>query len=164
MSELGDVWRFTRTRLDDAIRGLTPRQLAWKAHERAHSIAEIVYHVAACEHYWAARLAKIEPIEDDFDRRLEQAVHAGFLRDGDSPFGEVDATPEALSRVLERTAAEIGPLYDLPTPDQLSMPLTSPIGDPVTGKDGLTRLAQHAGYHTGQIWMLRSDPRFPSEG
>lgn len=161
MSELGDVWRFTRKRLDEAIQGLSPSQLSWKAHEGAHSIAEIVYHVAACEHYWAARISNAAPARDHFEERLEQAVHDGFLRDGDSPFGQDDATPEDLRQALDRTAAEIGPIYDLPTPDQLAMSFTSPIGDTVSGRDGLTRLAQHAGYHTGQIWMLRLDPRFP---
>lgn len=162
MSELGDVWRFTRKRLDEALHGLTPQQLSWKAHEKGHSIAEIAYHVAACEHYWATRLTDSEPVVDDFTSRLERAVHEGFLREGDSPFGQSDADPDALRDALDRTAKEIGPVFELPTPAQLSMPLISPNGDSVTGRDGLTRLAQHAGYHAGQIWMLRLDPRFPA--
>lgn len=162
MSELGDVWRFTRARLDQAIEGLTPHQLAWRPFPEVHSIGEIVYHVAACEHYWAARLMERNPASSEHHARLERAVHDGFLREGASPFPAEEMTPHALRAVLDETAAELEPIMEAPNPRQLEMSLISPIGDPVDGRSGLTRLAQHAGYHTGQIWLIRMMPGFPA--
>ncbi len=162
MSDLYDVWRFTRQRLSQAIDGLSDNQVTWRQHERSHTIAEILYHIAGAEHYWAARLHGQNPARTDYEGKLDLAVKDGFLRDGHSPFDDAEMTVAGCLAALEFTEVEIEPVLSSPTIDQLEMRLVSPVGDDVSGREGLARLAQHAGYHTGQIWMIRSHPEFPA--
>ncbi len=163
MHPYSSVWKFTRSRLDQAIDGLSERQLGWRIYPEAHNIFEIVYHVAGCEHYWAARLTGKDPNSTPFEALLEQAVLEGFLREGvGGPFRDPShLTPEALAKALEFTGSRLQPVLEDPTDEMLAMPLTSPNGDAVTGEQGLARLAQHAGYHTGQIWLIAMSPHFP---
>ena len=163
MTQFAEVWQFTRSRLAFAIEGLSAEQLSWRLYPEAHNIFEIVYHLAGCEHYWAARLAGQEPASSQFEGLLEAAVLEGFLREGvGGPFRDPKyLTAEALDEALAYVAAELRPIIENPSQAQLEMNLTSPIGDPVSGQEGLARLSQHAGYHTGQIWLIRMSPRFP---
>lgn len=157
------VWEFTRFRLDQALDGLNERQLNWRLYPEAHNIFEIVYHIAGCEHYWSARLSGREPAATQFEALLDQAVHDGFLREGvGGPFRSPEhLTPGALAEALRLTAGRLRPILSDPSPEVLAMPLTSPVGDAVTGEQGLARLVQHAGYHTGQIWLIAMSPHFP---
>jgi len=160
MSEFGETWKFTRVRLDASLEGLTDEQMSWRPHENAHTIFELLYHIAGCEHHWATRMTRRSPEETDFDAKLDQAAKDGFLREGGCPFDEMSLP--AARRALDYAREEIEIVICRPTAEQLAMTLLSPIGDTVTGREGLARLAQHAGYHTGQIWMMRMDPCFPA--
>lgn len=164
MTEFAEVWHFTRFRLAQAIEGLSPEQVTWRLYPEAHNIAEIVYHIAGCEHYWAARMTGRDPAATDFEALLDLAVHEGFLREGvGGPFREArDLNIEALEKALAFTGAKLRPVIEGPTGAQLAMQMVSPIGNEVTGAEGLARLSQHAGYHTGQIWMIRMSPGFPA--
>jgi hypothetical protein len=162
MHDLGRVWLFTRERLRQSIEGLSDEEMRWRPHHEAHTIFEILFHIAGAEHYWASRLTGRDPAENDMAHMLDLAVKDGFLRDGACPFGPEYMNRRAAEDALELTRAEIEPVICHPTPEQIAMSLTSPVGDNVNGLDGLARLAQHAGYHTGQIWLMRMDPRFGS--
>lgn len=155
MTDLGLVWEFTRFRLRQSLEGLTDDQLRQRPFEGGHSIVEIVYHIAGAEHYWGSRLAGIDPNRSEYDVLLDRAIHDGFLNEKDFPFGLEDLNRAAIEKALDYTEELIRPIFENPTNAHLTMNMLSPIGDPVTGKQGLTRLAQHAGYHTGQIWMIR---------
>lgn len=155
MTELGEVWAFTRVRLDQSLTGLTDEQMRKTPYPGGHSIFEIAYHIAGAEHYWATRLAGIDPNRTEYDAKIDRAIFDGFLREGDSPFTEDDLNQSSLSQALAYTEGLVRPIYENPTPEQLEFKMTSPIGDQVTGREGLIRLAQHAGYHTGQIWTIR---------
>lgn len=155
MTDLAAVWHFTRARLDAALQGLTDEEMDYRPFTGAHTVFEIVYHVCGAEHYWATRLGA-EPFHDlDLSTLLERAVFEGFLRDGQPPFGPIWKHRLPMEDVMRQTFAMLRPIIEHPTPHQMEMSLTSPIGDAVTGRQGLTRLAQHAGYHTGQIQMIR---------
>lgn len=161
MHALGDVWKFTRFRLTQSIQDLTDEHMRWRPHENCHSIGELIYHIAGCEHYWAVRINAVDPASDEYQTKLDSAARDGFLREAPSPFSEPEMTRELIDQALEYTYNEIAPIYQDPTQEQLQRPMISPIGDDVNGYEGLVRLAQHAGYHTGQIWIYRMDPRFP---
>jgi uncharacterized damage-inducible protein DinB len=161
MNDLFEVWAFTRVRLDQSLEGLGDEELKWRQHDNSHTIGEILYHIAGAEHYWAARLQRIDPKKTEFDSKLDLAIHDGFLREGKSPFEGSKMNLDDCSRALEYTRAEIEPILSNPSAEMLEMPLISPVGDHVTGRQGLHRLVQHAGYHTGQIWMIRFHPNFP---
>lgn len=155
MTDLGKVWAFTRYRLEKAIEDLTDEQIQKPPFPGGHSIGEIVAHIAGAEHYWAARLLQRDPDETELDAKLDLAIHDGFLRSGNSPFTLEELTLEKLQALLAYTDGQIRPLFENPTEAQLSFRMKSPIGDDVSGEEGLIRLAQHAGYHTGQVWTIR---------
>lgn len=155
MTELGEVWAFTRVRLDAALDGLTDDQMRVLPWSEGHSIFEIAYHIAGAEHYWATRMLGIDPERTPYDAKLGRAIMDGFLREGNSPYGEEDLNLSSLGQALAYSEGLIRPIYEAPTEAQLTMRMKSPIGDDVSGREGLIRLAQHAGYHTGQIWTIR---------
>jgi uncharacterized damage-inducible protein DinB len=163
MNDLAAVWRFTRYRLQQALEGLSDAQMSWRPFAEGHNIFEYVYHIAGCEHYWAARLNGDDPAATEFVAMLDRAAKEGFLIEGACPMSGEEMSGVAVRRALEISRNEIEPVYENPTPEQLSLALISPVGDSVSGSEGLTRLAQHAAYHTGQINLLRQHPEFPRD-
>jgi uncharacterized damage-inducible protein DinB len=161
MQPLRDAWKFTRDRLDQSYMDLSEEQLCWRPHPDAHSIGEILYHIAAAEHYWASRMTDKNPAGDAWETRLESAVRDGFLREAPCPFKDDEMTQELLSKALKRTGEELEPILANPSQKQLEMRLVSPLGPEISGYEGFMRVVQHAGYHAGQIWIYRMDPRFP---
>lgn len=161
MNDLAQVWHFTRVRLAQAIEGLTDEQVQWRPYEGAHNIGEMLYHIAGVEWYWAHRMTGSPPEPQSWEVRLDKAACDGFLNDSPCPFQTNELTVEKTTQALQFAFERLKTLIENPTPEQLSMAAISPIGDPVTVHDGLVRVVQHAGYHTGQIWMIRMDPRFP---
>jgi uncharacterized damage-inducible protein DinB len=161
VNDLHAVWLFTRQRLGPAHEGLTAQQLLWQPYVSGHCISEYLLHIAGAEHYWASRLTGRDPAATEFEGRLDRAVIDGFLADRPFPFPGYELTRDVVEQALAFTFAEVRAIFENPTQQQLEMALVSPIGDDVTGREGLIRLAQHAAYHTGQIWLLRQDPRFP---
>ncbi len=161
MWDVASVWYFTRLRLDQAIADLDDAGMNWRLFEGAHSIAEYLYHVAGVELYWAHHLAGYEP-KDAFEEGVLRCATDSFLRDAPFPLPQSVCTAERVRQTLQFTADLFRPLIESPTPQQMEMPVTSPIGDPITGREGLIRASQHAGYHTGQIWLIRMHPDFPN--
>lgn len=164
MSEIqgiANVWQFTRVRLDHALEGLTDGQWHWRAHSCAHSIAEIAMHIASAEFYWWSRIVNLRFDSPDYDQRLDRAVIEGFLSEAAFPYSQEELTIEFVNCVLKKMHGRIEELFRHISDSQLSMTMTSPIGDTLTAYGGLTRLSQHAGYHTGQIWFMRMLPNFP---
>lgn len=155
MTELGQVWAFTRVRLQKSIEDLSDDQIRQASYPGGHSIGQIVAHIAGAEHYWAARMTGQDPDATELDAKLDRAIMDGFLRDGDCPFSDEELSLEGVQSLLDYSKSQIRPLYENPTAEQLAFRMKSPIGDDVDGHEGLIRLAQHAGYHTGQIWTIR---------
>lgn len=163
MSDFAVVWRFARSQLDNALDGLSDAQMLWRLYPEAHNIGEIVYHIAGYEHYWTARLTGADPAATEYEALLDLAVLNGFLREGvGGPFRD----PKYLSasaglEALEFTRARLEPLISRPGKEHLERQIQSPLGDTISGREGLARLAQHAAYHTGQIWQIAQSPAFP---
>ncbi|MBX3117785.1 MAG: DinB family protein [Fimbriimonadaceae bacterium] len=164
MSEIqgiANVWQFTRVRLDKAIEDLTEEQWAWRAHPQSHSIAELVMHIAGAEFYWWSRIINLRPSSGEYDERLDRAVIDGYLQPTDFPYRPEELTPDFVLSTLRSMYGRIDELFRHATDSQLAITMTSPVGDTLSGYGGLTRLSQHAGYHTGQIWFIRMMPGFP---
>lgn len=163
MTQFAEVWNFTRARLAEAIEGLSEEQLAWRLYPDAHNVFEVVYHVAGVEHFWTSRLTGNNPSATEYEALLDLAVHGGFLREGvGGPFREPKyLTAKALDDTLAFTAERLRPLIECPTEAQLKMVLTGPTGETVLGCEALAQVAQHASYHTGQIWLASMSPKFP---
>jgi len=163
MQPFYDIWQFTRERMKPSYQDLNEEQLRWRPHPNAHSIGELLYHCAGAEHYWATRMSDRDPRATSWEEKLDKAVREGFLIDGtSSPFTDEDMSLPLIEQALEFTGLELTPILKEPTDKELTMRLISPLGPEVDGYGGLIRIAQHAGYHTGQIWIYRFDPRFPA--
>lgn len=162
MSVYLDIWEFTRSRLESALEGLSDPQLRWRPFfsPDSHCIYEYVYHIAAAEHYWACRMTDRNPRSTDWEEKLDRAVREGFFTDGPFPFHDSDFSIQGMWEALNYSAQAIRPILANPSDQQLDMKIESPAGPIVTGKEGLWRVVQHPSYHTGQIWLLRFDPRF----
>lgn len=151
-----DVWNFTRVRLEQSYVDLSPAQLAFRPHPDSHNIAELLYHIAGAENFWVARFSGCEP-----DPKLHSALMDGFLRDGKSPVSSEPISVSDVKPILDKNLSELGAILSAPTTEHLEIKINSPIGDEISGRDGMSRIVQHAGYHTGQIWMIRMSPGFP---
>ena len=163
MNQKAEIWLFTRARLAAAHKDLSDAQLAWRPHESAHSIFEYLYHLAGAEHYWATRLQGLDPRATEYEGLLDAAVKDDFLQEASFPFDSSWFTRDKVEQALAHAYAEFHPVMTEPTPEMLSRQVVSPIGDSIDGAEGLTRIAQHAAYHTGQIWFIRMMPGFPQE-
>ena len=160
MSPYGEVWNFTRERLSQSYQGLSEDQLRWRAHDKSHNIGEWVYHVAGVECWFGARMGGLT-VTDEI-ARLTEAARADFITDTPFPFHDGDMSVSALDAALAVAAQCVREVMESPSEAQLEMPVETVIGPVVPGVACLWRVAQHAAYHTGQIWMYRFDPRFPS--
>jgi hypothetical protein len=60
---------------------------------------------------------------------------------------------EAATGTMRR---EIEPVLRGPSERRPAMAPTSPIGDSVTGMEGLRRLARRSRHHGGQVWLIRN--------
>ncbi|GIV03104.1 MAG: hypothetical protein KatS3mg015_1934 [Fimbriimonadales bacterium] len=162
MTEFAEVWLFTRERLAGAWEDLDDRQLRWRPWRDAHSIAQMLAHVAGSEHYLGCRILGRDPHTTPEDQRLDRAVIASFIEEQEPfPFSDEELTKSFLSRLLDRSAAIAREAIANPTMEQLQREFRSPLGPTITGRQALWRMAQHAAYHTGQIWIYRMSPEFP---
>jgi uncharacterized damage-inducible protein DinB len=158
-----ETWVLTRERLEPAFADLKKEQLLWTPYRGARSIGEILYHIAGAEYYYSTRVTGRDPARTDWQRRLDRALVAGFLSDEPMPFSDQDMEPSLVEEALRFSGAQIRPVLADLTDENLSRPIVTGMGDHLKGVDGLARVAMHAGYHTGQIWVYRRDPRFPAE-
>jgi hypothetical protein len=92
-----------------------------------------------------------------------QCTCDSFLNEKPFPLPQTRCNATDAERALRLAYEQLAPNIESPTPEQLAKPVRSPIGDPIDGREGLIRVAQHAAYHTGQIWLMRMHPQFPME-
>ena len=98
---------------------------------------------------------------DEFEAGVLQCTRDSFLNEKPFPLSQAHCTAADVERALQLAYEQLAPIIESPTPEQLAKPVRSPIGDPIDGREGLIRAAQHAAYHTGQIWLMRMHPQFP---
>lgn len=162
MTEFGEVWLFTRERLAGAWEDLAEEQLHWTPWHGAHTIAKILAHVAGSEHYLGSRILGVDPASNQEDVRLDRAVIASFIEEQEPfPYSEEELTRGFVASLLERSGAIANRALSNPSDEQLQREFRAPLGNIITGRQALWRMAQHAAYHTGQIWTYRQHPQFP---
>jgi len=136
----GDAW--SGPSLQATLQGITAEQAASRPVPAAHSIWELVLHLATWARVVHARVStgQEQPVPDDVDW---PAVPA--------------ATPEAWAQAQEALVAahtQVIRLLSTLTDEQLSQPVGRPDTD-VTVYVLLHGLAQHYLYHAGQVALLR---------
>jgi uncharacterized damage-inducible protein DinB len=126
--------------LKDALDGITSDQAAARPLKQAHSVWEIVAHIAG----W----------EDVFRRRLEgQIIGEPEAGDFPVPADSNETTWNVMLKTLENTHRHL-----LETTEKLS---DSMLNTKITGKDYsyrflLRKTADHKVYHSGQIALLKN--------
>jgi hypothetical protein len=160
MSQYGEVWTFTRGRLEQAYQDLSDAQLRWRPHPESHCIGEMVYHVAGVEIWFGLQMSDTKRTAEL--AKLSEAARASYITGDPFPFDDSDMTKQALDAALETAYEVVGPVIENPSSEQLTMQVETVIGPVVNGVACLWRIAQHAAYHTGQIWTYRMDPGFPA--
>ncbi|MBS1717971.1 MAG: DinB family protein [Armatimonadetes bacterium] len=162
MSQLQDVWRFTRVRLDASLAGLSNEQLNWRPYPGGHTIAENVYHTVGAEHYWCWRISGRDPSATAFDRELEAAVGPAYDHGiSIASQGAKENTMEGLREAMDYVYALADEVMGSADEAKMQTMMISPLGDNLSQYNGLVRMSQHAGYHAGQIWQIRLHPDFP---
>lgn len=160
MSPYGEIWSFTRERLAQAFQDLSQEQLLWRPFPECHNIGEMLYHVAGVEVWFATRMSAVE--DDPEFAKLSEAARAAYITSDPFPYGDAEMTLEKIDAVLATSGRLVSPVMSSPSESQLTMEVETVIGPVVPGVACLWRVAQHAAYHTGQIWTYRLDPRFPA--
>jgi hypothetical protein len=128
--------------LRGSLRGLTPRQAAWRPAPGRHNIWELVVHAAYWKYVAWRRLTAAKrgsfPLEGSNWLLRPQAMTARALR------GDIELL-EATHRTLRAAVAGLAPR------DLAVKPPTSN----VTNRALLTGIAAHDLYHAGQVQLLK---------
>ena len=132
--------------LAENLAGLTAKEAAARPVAGAHSVWEIVLHLAA----WTAEVR----------RRLEGGM-PDLPDEGDWP--EVADTSERawvraveyLGREHDTLAAAIRKFPDARWTERVGLERDAPLGTGVTNAEMVSGLLQHDGYHGGQVGLLR---------
>ncbi|MGH9312723.1 MAG: DinB family protein [Vicinamibacterales bacterium] len=143
----GDAWYGSSLR--DLLKGVTAAQAATRPVPHAHSIWELVLHIAAWKREVASRM---------------EGRPAGEPTGGDWPEAPSDGQAtdtgwaEALEQLHQAQVALISAAGQLP-PSRLHSPVTDPrnrpLGTGVSHYVTLHGVAQHDVYHAGQIAILK---------
>lgn len=158
MTDFEAAWTLTRNRFIDAVKDLSSEQLNWRLHPDTLSIGQMAIHVAGVETSFATQLTGVEP--SGFDARLKASATDGTLNDLPFPFSSTEISPELVSASLERGQQYVEPL--IRNPDTVRhIEIRSALGPIIDGTGAFARLAYHAGYHHGQVHIIRTSPGFP---
>ncbi len=160
MSQYSQAWTLTRTRFIDAIQGLSTEQLNWRMHPGTLTIGEMAIHVAGVEIWFAGQLTDAK--YDDFQERVRKASTDGSVNENPFPFAESEINLETCMRALQISGQWVSDIIEDPTEAILSKTLVSALGPVIDGAGAFARLAYHAGYHQGQVHMIRTHPNFPA--
>ena len=160
MTDFYAAWSLSRGRFDAEIEGLTPEQMAWRLYPGSLTIAEAAIHVAGVEAKFGASILGLEL--DGFLDRVRAAATDGVVNDRPFPFSPQETTPELVVKALSESRALIEPALLDPTPERRAVSMVSALGPVITGEGAMARLGFHAGYHQGQVYLMKNAPGFPA--
>lgn len=160
MTDFESAWILTRDRFIDATKDLNSEQLNWRLHDGTLTIGEMALHVAGVEVSFATQLAAMS-LEGD-DARIKSAATDGVVNDLPFPYEPNEISPESVMAALDRGRQLVEPLIQ--NPDLVrSVQIKSALGPMIDGTGAFARLAYHAGYHQGQVHLIRTAPGFPGD-
>lgn len=159
MSDFGETWRLVRGRFDDAVKGLSKQQLAYRMQPDSLTLGEMALHVAGVELWFIAQLLG-ESLDGDF-ARLAAAATDGSVNDKPFPFSSDEIDPERVAWALSLSRDKVASVIDRPD-DVRGRSIVSALGPVVDGTGALARLAYHPGYHQGQAYLIKTSPGFPA--
>ena len=159
MTDFEAAWSLTRGRFLDAIAGLSDAQLAWIPYPGALSVGQMAYHVAGVEASFALQLTQTDG--SPAEQKIAAAARDGVINESPFPFGDADMTATQIDQALASSKALVEPLIQNPDPYR-PIEIVSALGPVIDGTGAFARLAYHAGYHQGQVYLVKTHPGFPA--
>lgn len=160
MNDFAATFQLTRTRFEDALKGLSTEQLNFRLHADTLTIGEMALHIAGVEFFVIGQL--LDETYDEATEKLRRAARDGALNDAPFPFTESEITPELVQSALASGRQKTEAIMTSITPEIRAKEIVSALGPIIDGVGALARLSFHPGYHHGQIWMIKSAPSFPA--
>ncbi|HSI73370.1 MAG TPA: DinB family protein [Fimbriimonas sp.] len=159
MGDFEATWRLVRGRFDEAVSGLSQKQLNWRMHPESLTLGEMAVHVAGVEVSFISQLTgDTLPPEKE---RVRAASTDGCLNDRPFPFEAAELTPDFVERTLAEARAYAEPYISNPESVR-TKEIVSALGPVIDGTGAMARLAYHPGYHQGQAYLIKTAPGFPS--
>lgn len=153
------TYQLSRGRFASEVEGLNQEQLNWKPYPAALSIGEMALHVAGVELWFTAQI-KRESLSGEAERLAKTATE-GVVNENPFPYSAEEITPELVAEALTMGRAAAEELIALPS-DTYQTELQSALGPVIKANGALARMTFHPGYHHGQAYQIKMDPRFPA--
>lgn len=160
MSDFLAAYQLSRTRFESEVEGLSQEQLNWRLQPGTLTIGEAAMHVAGAEVNFISQLLGTNL--DEYATRLKSAATQGIVDDLPVPFSPEEITPEAVSKALAFGRSMAEPVIAAPADEVRSTVIKSVLGPMIDGTGALARLCFHAGYHQGQVYLMKCAPGFPA--
>jgi len=160
MSDFAASWALSRGRFVAELEGLSADQLNWRLHPDALTIGEMALHVAGVEVSFVSQL--LDSPLDDGQRRLKAAATEGVVNGHPFPFDAEAITPTRVAGALAEARTMVEAIIERPSEALRAKQIVSALGPVIDGTGALARLAFHAGYHQGQVHLIRTAPGFPA--
>ncbi|QYK53442.1 MAG: hypothetical protein KF824_00795 [Fimbriimonadaceae bacterium] len=158
MNDFRMTWELSRGRFIESFSNLNHEQLNWQMHPNTLTIAEMAMHVAGVEVSFASQLlgTTLTPEQE----LILSCSTQGVVNDEQFP-----VAPELLKPEYVKEAMNVGKGFAEALFEQgeglRQKELKSALGPMITGEGAFARLAMHALYHQGQVYLMITDPRFP---
>lgn len=160
MSDYAASWELSRQRFLDSFRDLDQTALNWRIHPGALTIAEMALHVAGVELSFATQLLQTPTLTPE-QAKLKAAATEGVVNDNPFPYSPEESTPETVAAALDLAKSILEPVIREASPEVRAREIKSALGPIITGDGAFARLGFHAGYHQGQVHLVRTAPGFP---
>jgi len=158
MNDFRMTWELSRGRFIDSFSQLNHEQLNWRMHPNTLTIAEMAMHVAGVEISFSSQLLGTKL---DSDQELIRSCSTeGVVNDEPFPVAPELLTPEYLKLAM-RVGKNFAETLFVQGEGLRQKELKSALGPIITGEGAFSRLAMHALYHQGQVYIMITDPRFP---
>ncbi len=159
MTDYLAAYQLSRGRFSAEIEGLNQEQLNWKPYPAALSIGEMALHVAGVELWFSAQI-KGEALEGE-SVRLAKTATEGVVNENPFPYSAAEITAELVAQALAKGRSAAEEVISLPS-NTYQTEIKSALGPVIKADGALARMTFHPGYHHGQTYQIKMDPRFPA--
>ena len=159
MSQFSVSWKLSRSRFVESLDGLSNAQLNWRLQPSCLTLGESALHVAGVEVSFASQLQDTKL--DAIGIRLKAAATDGVVNANPFPFEAEEITADFVNEALGYAEAQVRKMIESPSDTILQKEIVSALGPIINGEGALARLAFHAAYHQGQVYLIRNAPGFP---
>ncbi|MCH5721220.1 DinB family protein [Niabella hibiscisoli] len=160
------------TTLLNSVKGLTEKQLNWKANDSSWSIANCIEHITLTENSiydWAmgtlketadpAKRAEVKNTDDQIKAMIESRDHKAKAPEPLKPMGKLGNTEKAL-HTFKQQSARLDEYIQSTKDDLRNHFAQTPVGT-VDAYQLLLFLTAHTRRHTAQILAIKADAAFP---